>query len=611
MMPRTKTLHGCRTFVRRFATRREGATSSSSSSSSSSTPWATSSLSSRWRRVEARVFVVEGDEGSARVRARATTSVEEASTSARFTEVLLDPRNECEFPVTLPEGLRKREVELLVRTLAQSEEDAIWPRAELLVDCLEGGKSSKTFVDSWMYTEVLRCYRKRGKASKAYVLYEKALDRRPKLRLDSHFYAEAMLALSKGSRDEAAKAELVWNHLLRRSNHELLSKYALTAFLCCCAKSGDWKRALRAFHSDFFLFQSTGSAARERRKLPDVVACTALMKALKVGGQWKKGEELLQWMYDNGINPNPYTYGELFVLLGECNKWELVMSHYYELTHRGSGDPPLQQNQRVLPEPNMHVFSATMNALGQAGKYDLCQEVLEKMIESGKKPNAMVLVSLLSIYEKNHEGYRALQVFRYVQNAKCTRMNIFVYNVLLSALSKSEAADKAREVFEEILRAEGGIAPDRVSYETLIAAYAHVGDYSKANEVFKEMRTKGFVPTDYAYAGRIKAYAKNNMWRECVLILKEVEEEQGIQPSVHIYNAVLQACFVTKKWELALKLFARMEEKGIEPNRATKALLSKICHDGIESCEDKQRQAVLASAIAAAAGALAIRTGVF
>ena len=37
---------------------------------------------------------MEGHEGSERVRARATTSVEEASTSARFTEVLLDPRNE-------------------------------------------------------------------------------------------------------------------------------------------------------------------------------------------------------------------------------------------------------------------------------------------------------------------------------------------------------------------------------------------------------------------------------------------------------------------------------------------------------------------------------------
>lgn len=83
------------------------------------------------------------------------------------------------------------------------------------------------------------------------------------------------------------------------------------------------------------------------------------------------------------------------------------------------------------------------------------------------------------------------------------------------------------------------------------------------------------------------------------------------QPSVHVYNAVLQACFVTRKWELALKLFARMEEKKIEPNASTRALLFKICNEAIETCEDRQRQAATLSAIAAAAGALAIRTGVF
>jgi len=188
-------------------------------------------------------------------------------------------------------------------------------------------------------------------------------------------------------------------------------------------------------------------------------------------------------------------------------------------------------------------------------------------------------------------------------------MNIFVYNVLLSALSKSEAAGKAREVFDEVL-AEPSVEPDRVTYETLIAAYAHVADYDKANQVFRQMEEEDFVPTDYAYAARIKAYAKRGMWRESVGILREVENK-GMEPSVHIYNAVLQACFVTKKWELALKLFDRMRDKEIEPNRVTKVLLNRICHEGIESFEDKQRQAATISAIAAAAGALAIRSGIW
>ena len=138
-----------------------------------------------------------------------------------------------------------------------------------------------------------------------------------------------------------------------------------------------------------------------------------------------------------------------------------------------------------------------------------------------------------------------------------------------------------------------------------------MADHRGANAVFAEMEAKGFAPTDYAYAGRIKAYAKNGMWRECVSVLKEVERKQGVEPSVHVYNAVLQACLATKKWELALKLFARMEGKGVEPNGQTRALLGRICEEAIESCEDKQRQAATVSALAAAAGALAIRTGIW
>ncbi len=77
------------------------------------------------------------------------------------------------------------------------------------------------------------------------------------------------------------------------------------------------------------------------------------------------------------------------------------------------------------------------------------------------------------------------------------------------------------------------------------------------------------------------------------------------------YNATLYACEVASKWELALKLFERMERRGVAPNDVTKALLARICHEGIESFEGKQRQAATISAILGAAGALAIRTGVF
>merc|ERR1711937_427118 len=66
--------------------------------------------------------------------------------------------------------------------------------------------------------------------------------------------------------------------------------------------------------------------------------------------------------------------------------------------------------------PNIHIFSATVNALTTCGQYDLAMSVLNQMIEGGIRPNAIFLVSLLSIYEKRREGRLALQLFRYIQN---------------------------------------------------------------------------------------------------------------------------------------------------------------------------------------------------
>ncbi len=215
---------------------------------------------------------------------------------------------------------------------------------------------------------------------------------------------------------------------------------------------------------------------------------------------------------------------------------------------------------------NLHVYSATLNALGQAGQFEAAREVLADMVQvRGIRPNAMFAVSLLSVYEKRHEGDKALALFRYLDASQQAKepakqpqkpaaegesegkrggggdakgrswVNIFVYNVLLSALSKSEDVRQCRAVFEEVERRDG-VDPDRVTYETLIQAYAHVGDFGQADAMFARMLRRGFAPTDYAFAARIKAYAKNNLWREAVAILREVEEAgAGAAASVHVY----------------------------------------------------------------------------
>ena len=183
--------------------------------------------------------------------------------------------------------------------------------------------------------------------------------------------------------------------------------------------------------------------------------------------------------------------------------------------------------------------------------------------------------------------------------------------------------------------AEGALRPDRVSYETLLAAYGNAGDPRQADALFLRMKQAGFAPRDYAYAARIKAYAKAGDWRRAVGLLRAAETGAAApgavggaggaggvgregredvctcEPTVHMYNAALLACDAADQFEVAIALHDRMRAKGgrCTPNATTKRIIRRVCDKAIEQVEDKQRQAAAISAVAAAAGAIAMRSG--
>ena len=70
----------------------------------------------------------------------------------------------------------------------------------------------------------------------------------------------------------------------------MVTKHALTSFLCCWGAGTGAGRSEPS--TDFYILQTTEPNKKGVAR-PDVVACTALMKALRAGGNGK-GERLLQ-----------------------------------------------------------------------------------------------------------------------------------------------------------------------------------------------------------------------------------------------------------------------------------------------------------------------------
>ena len=75
-----------------------------------------------------------------------------------------------------------------------------------------------------------------------------------------------------------------------------------------------------------------------------------------------------------------------------------------------------------------------------------------------------------------------------------------MYNTAISALGKATQWELAEKLFGEIPE------PDKISFETMIAAYGLAGQTSRAEMFFNAMLDAGFVPRDYAFCGLIAAY---------------------------------------------------------------------------------------------------------
>lgn len=85
------------------------------------------------------------------------------------------------------------------------------------------------------------------------------------------------------------------------------------------------------------------------------------------------------------------------------------------------------------------------------------------------------------------------------------------------------------------------MAPDEVTYNTLIAAHGGAGDLEAAIGVFADMQRNGLVATPRTYTTLMAACARAGR-RDVAARLLALMHAEGLAPAVQTYTALLDAC---------------------------------------------------------------------
>ncbi|EXC16278.1 hypothetical protein L484_024452 [Morus notabilis] len=231
------------------------------------------------------------------------------------------------------------------------------------------------------------------------------------------------------------------------------------------------------------------------------------------------------------------------------------------------------EQPQLLPKayaPDSRIYTTLMKGYMKAGRVTDTVRMLEAMRhqeDSASHPDHVSYTTVVSAFVNSGSMDRARQVF-----AEMTRIRVpanrITYNILLKGYCKQLQIDKAKELLKEMAE-DAGIEPDVVSYNILIDGCILVDDSAGALTFFNEMRAKGIAPTKISYTTLMKAFALSGQPKLAHKVFDEMLDDPRVKADIIAWNMLVEGYCKLGLVEEAKKIVQRMKENGFHPNVAT------------------------------------------
>lgn len=204
----------------------------------------------------------------------------------------------------------------------------------------------------------------------------------------------------------------------------------------------------------------------------------------------KQGMQVHQAVLNMGLAHDPMLNIDLINMYGKCGKKDMSRAVFDEMRER-----------------NVVSWTALMCGYLQNGDAKGCLALFPQMVSSGTRPNEFTLSTAL----KASGMISALKDGMEIHGA-CIKEGwssvCVVANCLIDMYAKCGTIGNAARGFDEMLYR------NLISWNVMIAGYAHVEEGKKALILFKEMQKMGEDPDEYTYASTLKASSDLGAMRE-------------------------------------------------------------------------------------------------
>ncbi|KAK8649154.1 hypothetical protein V6N13_129888 [Hibiscus sabdariffa] len=354
-------------------------------------------------------------------------------------------------------------------------------------------------------------------------------------------------------------------------------------------------------------------------KMPqkDVISWTVMVAGLAKNGRVDEARRLFDRMpVRNVVSWNAMITGyaqnmkldeafDLFERMPEkdLSSWNGMITGFIHIGEFGRAEKLFSQ----MPYKNVVSWTTMITGYVQGEQSEEALKIFSKMLAEDKvKPNEGTFVSVLSACSNLAGLFEGRQVHQTIVKTVYRHSEIVVSS-LINMYSKCGELSSARRMFDDGLISQR----DVVSWNGMIAAYAHHGCGREAVSLFKTMSDLHFKPNDATYVALLSACSHSGMLEEGLRYYDELVRDKsiqvredhytclvdlysragklkeafdfivqlGIKPSVSVWEALLAGCHVHRDVNLGKLVAKKILE--VEPeNAGTFLLLSNIYASG-------------------------------
>eukprot|EP00903_Cladosiphon_okamuranus_P010313 g9760.t1 len=215
------------------------------------------------------------------------------------------------------------------------------------------------------------------------------------------------------------------------------------------------------------------------------------------------------------------------------------------------------QAEGLRPESTAYV--AAMEACARGGVMDLALELLDRVLQDHPGDIATITAGYRGAIRATANGGQWEEATSLLQRMRQDSMAVVKsedYNAALLACVRAQQP---------------------------VAALTLLGDMS--------LEAKSCRADETSYILTMRSFGREGRWRTVIDLMKSLQEEAGLTPTVSSYNVVVEALAKAGEWRKALDVLAEMKENGVRPTEFTYSRCMAAC----EKCgEVEQVLALLA-----------------